>query len=166
MMREMDQIGLTLCDIQGKIYEQSLIQQECSSSIFIRRFMYSSFVKRMDNLSFLNETLTVDDVLIEIEKEYGKSTYGKVKFSNNEMYWIGYFYRYFSYCYKIDSKRAYKIIKGNELQKLYYAYHTLDTMNAIDRVLEAKQIKLNLTNEEMIKEGVKILRRIKKNSAK
>lgn len=51
MKREMDQVDLLLCDVLGKIFEQSITREECSSNIFIRRFMNSKCVSRMDNLT-------------------------------------------------------------------------------------------------------------------
>lgn len=162
MKREMDQVGLLLCDVQGKIFEQSVTSEECSSSIFIRRYMNSKFVSRMDNLTFINESMTIEEIFEELDIEYGKTSYGKIKFSVNEMYWIGYIYRYLSYVYQIDSKNAYKIIKGTELRHLFFAYHSLDPMNAIDRILEAKSIVLDKDNHQLTKEGVEILRRIKR----
>ena len=162
MKREMDQVGLLLCDVQGKIFEQSVTSEECSSSIFIRRYMNSKFVSRMDNLTFINESITVEEIFEELDIEYGKTSYGKIKFSVNEMYWIGYIYRYLSYVYQIDSKNAYKIIKGTELRHLFFAYHSLDPMNAIDRILEAKSLVLDKDSSQLTKEGVKILRSIKK----
>lgn len=162
MKREMDQVGLLLCDVQGKIFEQSVTSEECSSSIFIRRYMNSKFVSRMDNLTFINESMTIEEIFEELDIEYGKTSYGKIKFSVNEMYWIGYIYRYLSYVYQIDSKNAYKIIKGTELRHLFFAYHSLDPMNAIDRILEAKSLVLDKDSSQLTKEGVKILRSIKK----
>lgn len=162
MKREMDQVGLLLCDVQGKIFEQSVTSEECSSSIFIRRYMNSKFVSRMDNLTFINESMTIEEIFEELDIEYGKTSYGKIKFSVNEMYWIGYIYRYLSYVYQIDSKNAYKIIKGTELRHLFFAYHSLDPMSAIDRILEAKSIVLDKDNHQLTKEGVEILRRIKR----
>lgn len=162
MKREMDQLGLLLCDVQGKIFEQSVTSEECSSNIFIRRFMNSKFVSRMDNLTFINESMTIEEIFEEIDMEYGKTSYGKIKFSINEMYWIGYIYRYLCYVYQIDSKNAYKIIKGTEFRYLFFAYHSLDPMNAIDRILEAKSILLDKDNHQLTKEGVEILRRIKR----
>ena len=152
MKREMDQVGL----------EQSVTREECSSNIFIRRFMNSKFVSRMDNLTFINESMTIEEIFEELDIEYGKTSYGKIKFSINEMYWIGYIYRYLSYVYQIDSKNAYKIIKGTELRHLFFAYHSLDPMNAIDRILEAKSLVLDKDSDQLTKEGVKILRRIKR----
>lgn len=165
MKREMDKTGLFLCDIQGTIFQQSIQDEECSSSIFIRRYMNSSFVCRMDNLGFINESLTTKEIYKEINKEYGKTSYGKIKFSGEEMYWIGYIYRYLSYVYQVDSKNAYKIIKGTELRKLYISYHTLDVMNAINRILESKSMFLDKNVSQITKEGVNILRKLKINQA-
>ena len=106
--------------------------------------------------------MTIEEIFEELDIEYGKTSYGKIKFSVNEMYWIGYIYRYLSYVYQIDSKNAYKIIKGTELRHLFFAYHSLAPMNAIDRILEAKSIVLDKDNHQLTKEGVEILRRIKR----
>ena len=164
MKQEIDQIGLMLCDMQGRIFEESLLKEGCSSSIFIRRFMNSRFVTRMDKLTFINESTTIDEIFKELDDEYGKSNYGKIKFSNEEMYWMGYIYRYLSYVFQIDSKNAYKIIKGTELRQLFYAYHSLDPMNAIERILEAKSLVLDKDSDQLTKEGVSILRRIRQSS--
>ena len=74
----------------------------------------------------------------------------------------GIFYRYLSDVYQIDSKNVYKIIKGTELRHLFFAYHSLDPMKAIDRILEAKSLVLDKDSDQLTKEGVKILRKIKR----
>ena len=79
-------------------------------------------------------------ILKEIEEEYGTTSYGSVKYTANEIYWIGYIYRYFSYTYEMTSAQAYKIIKPKELRPLYPGYHTMDCAQAIERFLEAKGI--------------------------
>lgn len=160
-MKKMDRDGLILCDIQGKAFEDSLEYQSCSSPVFIRRFMLSDFSKRMDNYGYLNEASTITQIYDELDEQYGKTDYGKTKYTKNELFWIGYIYRYFCVVYEISSKRAYKLIKPKELRDVYYPYHTLDPLFAIDRILEAKNIKLPKTEEEKIKQGVEILRRIR-----
>lgn len=87
--------GIILCDIQSEAFELSLTHTKCSSEIFIRRFMYSNVASMMDNLSFLNTNLQADDILESIDQEFGTSDYGSVKYTANEMHWIGYIYRYF-----------------------------------------------------------------------
>ena len=97
-----------------------------------------------------------------IEEEYGASKYGSVKNNLNELYWIGYLYRYFSYAYNMSSIQVYKIVKPKELRGLYLPYHTLDPSQAIERILEAKGYPIN--EEEELKRQYEIFRRIRKGS--
>ncbi|SFN74826.1 hypothetical protein SAMN05216351_10154 [Pseudobutyrivibrio sp. JW11] len=143
--RKIDKDGLLLCDIQAKTFELSIEKMNSSSEIFIRRYMHSDIAKKLDNGSLLETNLQAGDILESVNEQYGTSNYGSVKYSNNEMFWIGYFYRYFCYSYEISSSRAYKIVKPKELRGLFLPYHTLDVSQAIERVLEAKGL---LTDEE------------------
>ena len=77
-----------LCQIQGKIFEESIQKVQCSSLIFIRRFMQSSLATKFDDYSFLVIALDINDCFYEIENEYGFSSYGKIKYSKNEMFWM------------------------------------------------------------------------------
>ena len=55
-----------------------------------------------------------------IEDEYGKSEYGSVKYTHEEMFWIGYVSRYFGYTYELSSIQVYKIVKPKELRGLFF----------------------------------------------
>ena len=55
-----------------------------------------------------------------------------------------------------------QVDKTTQIIYLFFAYHSLATMNAIDRILEAKSIVLDKDNHQLTKEGVEILRRIKR----
>lgn len=160
-MMKLNKDHLLLCDIQGKVFENSVTYQTCSSAVFIRRFMLSDVCKRMDHVSFLNEATSLSQIYQELDEQYGISSYGKEKYSKDELFWIGYIYRYFSIAYEINSKKAYKTIKPSELRSLYLPYHTLDPLQAIERILEAKEVFFPKTEEEKIKLGVEILRKVK-----
>lgn len=142
-MKEIDRDGLLLCELQGKIFEKSLDQISTSSEMFIRRFMNSKTVTMLDNGSFLDTNISPQEVVRLVEEEYDNLNYGRIHYSLEEMYWIGYIYRYFSYTYEISSLRAYKIIKPKELRSLYLAYHSLSPSKTIERILEAKKRPLN-----------------------
>ncbi|MGM9814010.1 MAG: hypothetical protein ACI32C_03825 [Candidatus Enteromonas sp.] len=101
-------------------------------------------MKELDTGSALNYGFNANMALASLEEEYGVSNYGKVKYSKDELYWIGHFYRYFCYTYGISSNRAYRIVKPKELRMLYQPYHTLDTSQAIERILAAKRIDLSV----------------------
>ena len=137
-IKTIDKDGLLLCDLQARAFEKTCNDYPTSSEVFIRRFMNSDISKMLDDGSFLQTNLQPADILERIDEQYGKSTYGKVKYSPNEMFWIGYIYRYFAYTYDYSSKKVYKLIKPGELRDVFLPYHTLDPAQAIERLLEAK----------------------------
>lgn len=155
-MRAFDETGLKLSRMQAELFVLSATKLECSSPIFLRRFMLSKVAARMDQDGFLYESCTADGILQEIEEEFGATSYGKEKYSTEELYWIGYLYRYWCYTYEKSSKQVYKLMKPKELRGLYYPYHSLDPAQAIERILESK----NLGEEDLTQKGVEILRRI------
>ena len=158
-MREFDDIGLSLCKIQARIFESSIAKASCSSLIFMRRFMNSQVAERFDRIGFLFESCSDDKVFDQIIEEYGETSYGKEKYTPNELHWIGYIYRYWAYTYEKTSKQLYRMVKPKELRDVYYPYHSLDPAKAIERIMEAKGIK-EYTEAEMIQRGVEILRRL------
>ena len=95
-MKKIDSNGLILCDIQSLLFEESL-KLNCSSDIFVRRFMNSNMAKSFDKKQILDDTLTINDIINNLEEEYGSFNYGHVKYEKNELNWIGHIYRYFSY---------------------------------------------------------------------
>ena len=147
-MKKIDKDGLLLCDIQAKTFELSATAQETSSEVFIRRFMNSDAAKQLDNKAVLQSNIQAGDLLLLIDEEYGKSNYGSVKYTLNELYWIGYIYRYFAYTYEKTSLQVYKIIKPKELRGLFLPYHTMDPVQAIDRILESKGLVNDSVDEE------------------
>ncbi len=162
-MRKITNDGLLLCKIQAETFEKSIDKMDTSSEIFVRRFMRSSIVKQLDNEAILATNLQANDILDFINEEYGVSNYGSVKYSKDEMYWIGYIYRYFAYTYEWTSSRIYKNIKPKELRGVYLPYQTLDPAQAIERILEAKGLPTN--EEEELQRQYAIFRRIR-NEAK
>ncbi len=160
-MKKIDNDGLLLCEIQAKTFELSCEAQNTSSEIFIRRFMNSEAAKRLDNMTVLQSNMQAADLLILIDEEYGRSEYGSVKYSPNELYWIGYIYRYYAYTYDKTIKQVYKNVKPKELRDLFLPYHTMDPAQAIDRILEAK----GLANDDNVDEEQRqfeIFKRIRK----
>ena len=159
-MIKVDKDGLLICELQATAFESSVEELESSSEIFMRRFMKSNIAKRMDNMSILDSNIQARDILQLLDEEYGPSDYGSVKYTKNEMYWIGYIYRYFVLSMDYTSSRVYKIIKPKELRSLYLPYHTMDPSQAIERILEAKGLLLN--DEEELQRQYQIFRRIRK----
>lgn len=91
-IKKINRDGLLLCELQAKAFENSIDKMESSSEIFIRRFMKSKIAKRLDNQSILDSNIQTNDILQLVDEEYGATNYGSVKYTHNEMYWIGYIY--------------------------------------------------------------------------
>ena len=160
-MRKISKDGVILCTLQAETFEKSVEKMDTSSEIFIRRFMKSETAKRFDNESILESNIQANDILELINEEYGISNYGSVKYTRNEMFWIGYIYRYFAFTYKMTSAQIYKIVKPKELRDLFLPYHTMDPAQAIERILEAKGM---LTDEKQeLERQYEIFKRIRKN---
>lgn len=158
-MKKIDSFGLDLCKMQGALFVVSK-NLASGSAVFIRRFMHSEVAERMDNGTIAFSSDNQESLLKEIEKEYNDHPYGKEKYADEELYWIGYTYRYWSYCYEKSSKSIYKISGAKKMRNLYYPYHSLDPLMAIGRILESKEKPA----QDSIEEGVKILRKIIKNN--
>lgn len=133
-MKEIDTIGIKLCDEQAELFEKSLEIKKLSSAAFIKVFMHSSLAMKFDNLSIINDIFVSDSFIQDYkDKEY---KHGGVRYSKSVLFWIGYIYRYWSYTREISSKELYKIVKPVTLAKYYEIYHTLDPNQAIERILE------------------------------
>lgn len=158
-IKKINRDGLLLCELQAKAFENSIDKMESSSEIFIRRFMKSKIAKRLDNQSILDSNIQANDILTLVDEEYGATDYGSVKYTHNEMYWIGYIYRYFSFTYDLSSLQVYKIIKPKELRGLFLPYHTMDPSQAIERILEAKGMFID--EETELQRQYEIFKRIR-----
>ena len=135
-MREFDLNGLRLAEYQAKLFEASVDRFNCSTAIFLRRFLHSDLLETLDknNSAILN--LYVSDGLDSIEEQFGPSNYGKVKFSKDSLFWIGYLYRYISYTKDISTRVLFKTFSYTKLNELYYVYHTQDIEWVISNILE------------------------------
>jgi hypothetical protein len=158
-MKAIDRDGLLLCELQAKAFELSVDTVAASSAIFVRRFMNSKTAKWLDSGTILASNMQPADLLALVEEQYGPSGYGSEKYTYNEMYWMGYVYRYYAYTYQCSSVSVYKTIKPKELRGLFLPYHTLDPSQAIERILEAKGISEN--RELDIMHQYEVFRRIR-----
>lgn len=136
-MRPLDSIEIKLCQLQAKIFEASIEKTKCSSPIFIRRFMFSSVAKSFDDKKYLFQSTSEDDVFDMLEERYGESEYGKIKYTGDQMYWIGYIYRCISIKYNLSSKAVYELFNAKDIVKHYNIGHTFDIVQAAERMMES-----------------------------
>ena len=157
-MKNMDSYGLKICSFQAALFDRSASDLNCSSRIFIRRFMNSDLAARLDSNGYCFEAIGIEDAFDELERQYGITEYGQLKFSAEELHWIGYIYRYWAYTYDKSSKQLYKYIKPEQLRDLYFPYHSLDPAQAIERIVESR----GTDNGNQIAKGVEIMRIVRK----
>ena len=158
-MKKKDRDCVLLCDIQGELFQKSVSDLNMSSETFVRRFMNSNIAEEFDNVFFLEDTKSIKNIFDDLDKQYGSSNYGSVKYSSDVMYWVGYLYRQFAYCYDISSKRAYHYLPLSYVASTYDAYHTLDISLAIERLLEARGISFD--PDYLNKKGLELLRKMR-----
>lgn len=145
---------LCLCRLQAKIFELSVKDTNYSSPVFIRRFMMSKYVRVFDEFDYLFMACNLEDTFDELDDEYGKSTYGKIKYSQDEMYWIGYIYRVISIKFNLTSKQIFKLFKASEIIDYYPIYHTYDIVDAASRMIEEK-LGSKQSNQERVLEFIR-----------
>ena len=85
----------------------------------------------------------------ELEHEFGASSYGKEKYNAEELYWIGYIYRYWCYTRELTSKQLYKIIKPKEsiVLPLIFEYKLADDKNDHISKTISFDVRTSLYNE-------------------
>lgn len=158
-MKSMNRDGRLLCEVQGKLFEQSVDSLSVSSAIFVRRFMHSSVAREFDSGFYLEENKTINDVFIDLDNEYGESSYGSRKYHKEVMYWSGYLYRYLCYVYELSSKQAYRLLPFKYVASSYEPYHTLDVSQAIERLLESKNIFFD--EERYLRRQLEIVKKVR-----
>lgn len=159
-MKTLDSNDLMLCRMQARLFEASAELTPCSSAVFVRRFMNSYLASRMDSGAFLFESSTLPQMFGELDQEYGASKYGSQKLQPDQLYWMGYLYRYWACAFDMRSAIIFKCIGARELAELFVPYHSLDPEQAIRRISEAKGFVLERDINEL---GVQTLREIRAN---
>ena len=122
-MKEFDHNGLMLAEYQGKLFEKSA-ELDCSSSIFIRRFLHSELLNDLDNSKSIS--FDINEGIKSILEQFGDSSYGKEKYSKAALFWIGYMYRYIAYTREQPTSFIMKLFDHKQMNAVYYSYHTQD----------------------------------------
>ena len=151
-MKEFDHNGLLLAEYQGKLFERSA-DLECSTGIFIRRFLHSDLLKALDANYPTSVSLDVNEGIDSITSQFGKSDYGKEKYSKNALFWIGYMYRYISYTREVTTKFIMNLFPYKKMNEVFYSFHTQDPEWCIRSLLEMNNYDEKIfDNNERLKE--------------
>ncbi len=156
-MREFDHNGLLLAEYQGKLFEKSN-DMNCSTGVYIRRFLHSDLLKKLDSNNPSSLSLDVKDGNDSILEQFGDSDYGKMKYSKAALFWIGYMYRYISYTREQSTKFIMKLFDYRQMNDVYYSFHTQDPEWCVQSLLE-----INNLTEDVFDNNIRI-KQIMKNS--
>ena len=142
-MRDFDHNGLLLSKYQGKVFDRSS-DLNCSTGIFIRRFLHSDLLDKLDTNDPSVVSLDVREGIDSILDQFGDTDYGKEKYSAAALFWIGYMYRYISYTREVSTKFVAKLFDYRQMNDVYYAYHTQDPEWCIGSLLELNHLDENV----------------------
>ena len=128
----MDSIQLKLCDIQGRLFENSAAY---ASEGFIRAFMNSKVAEHLDSPYNKLQWMGEEYLLEELEEEKELSTEGE-KYASDVLYWIGYLYRYWACTRGEKSRKIYRQAPAKTMKRNYPAFHTFDPEIAVEDLIE------------------------------
>ena len=134
-MREFDHNGLLLAEYQGKLFEKSC-DLNCSTGIFLRRFLHSDLLNSLDTNNPSLLSLDVNEGINSINDQFGDSDYGKIKYSKSSLFWMGYMYRYISYTRESSTKFVMELFTYKQMNEVYYSFHTQDPEWCIRSLLD------------------------------
>ena len=138
-MKKFDHNGLLLAEYQGKLFEKST-ELDCSTGIFLRRFLHSDLLEKLDTNQPSLVSLDVNDGINSILEQFGNTDYGKEKYSGSSMFWMGYMYRYISYTREIRTRFLMELLDYRQMNDVYYSFHTQDPEWCIQSLLEINHL--------------------------
>ena len=128
-----------LCDIQGRLFERSLLK-ELDSADFISKFMDSKTCEFLDlpydRLQWAGEEYIMENLL----EETPILPAGE-KFSKEELFWAGYVYRYWHFLTGEGGQEIYEQAKAQRMRECYLGFHTLDVTMAIEDLIEIHRLE-------------------------
>ena len=133
----MNDMQLKLCDIQGRLFENST---KYGSESFIRDFMTSDMAAHLDSPYNKYQWMGEEYLLEELSEEKDLDTEGE-RYNKDVLYWIGYIYRYWAISRNESSKKIVKQAPVKTMKRNYMAFHTLDPELAIDDLKEIHRQK-------------------------
>lgn len=135
----MDCFQLKLCDIQGRLFENSACY---ASESFIRNFMNSEVAEHLDSPYSKLQCMGEEYLLEELADERPLKAEGE-KYHPEVLYWTGYIYRYWAISRGVKSKKIYRIAPAKTMKRNYFAFHTMDPELAVDDLIEIHRQRKN-----------------------
>ncbi|MCL2165044.1 MAG: hypothetical protein FWH55_11805 [Oscillospiraceae bacterium] len=133
-MKNLSRFERQLCDIQGRLFERSLLKG-LDSPDFVYKFMHSKTCEYLDlsydRLQWAGEEYVMENLLDETTiRPVGE------RYSKEELFWTGYVYRYWHLLSGESGREIYNQASARRMKDCYLGFHTLDVAMAIDDLKE------------------------------
>ena len=133
-------LEIQLCSIQGRLFELSLKKGFASES-FINRFMKSKCAADYDmshnRLQWLGEGYIMEELIEECGDRLAKGE----QYSKDQMFWIGYTYRYWHFLTGESSKKIVAQVPAKVMRMGYEGFHTEDMTLAIEDLKAVSKVR-------------------------
>jgi hypothetical protein len=133
-VKTLDGFERWLCDIQGRLFELSL-KKNLDSTDFAEKFMTGKTCEFIDmpydRLQWAGEEYILENLLEESAVRPAGELYGR-----EEMFWMGYVYRYRHLLTGESSRAIYAQTDARLMKECYPGFHTLDVAMAIEDLKE------------------------------
>ena len=131
----MDLMQLKLCDIQGRLFKNS-ISAGYNSADFMKQFMNSNVARDLDSVYNRMQWAGEEYLLEEFADECPSTTKGNDQYNKEMMYWSGYLYRYWHLLTGESSKEIYSQAPAKTMNINYLMFHTMAPELAIEDLKE------------------------------
>ena len=142
-MKKIDYNGQLLCEYQAKLFEKSY-ELNYSSSKFIAKFLKTDLNRILDEGYSVFLPLDVNEGIDEIRSKRVRFMDKKDKYSKDSLFWMGYMYRYICYTREQSLSFVMKLFKHQQMNSVYYDYHTQDPEWCISNLLELNGLDENI----------------------
>ena len=143
MKKELSSFELQLCDIQGRLFELDL-KENLEYPDFAEKFMNSETARFLDypydRLQWAGEEYILENLM---EEAVLKQCRGE-NYSQEQVYWMGYVYRYWHFYTGETSREIYTQADAVQMAECYLGFHTLDVSLAIEDLKEIHKQKQEL----------------------
>lgn len=132
--------------MMGELFEDSLEMTTLSSPLFIRYFMYSEVSWLYKDLVHQYTSISNKEVIERVEE--GKKLNKKgVRYTKDEMHWIGYCYLAIMCLAEMSPKQVYRLFPSRKMWECYPIYHTFSIEAAVVRLFEDNGMKFTTLKE-------------------
>lgn len=136
----LDSLQLQRCDIQGRLFELSLLKDFASEN-FITLYMKSQcaadYGLKYNRLQWAGEEYILEEFIDECKD---KLVSGE-QYSKDEMFWIGYTYAYWHILTGESGKKILSQASAKTMRSSYAGLHTVDMSLAIEDLKQIAKVK-------------------------